>query len=392
MKSLHALRLLPLAGLLPLLALPVQAQEPGRFYTGASIGSSRAKLDEAGLAASRLNTGVSLTGLSSDERDTGYKLFGGYQFSPYLAVEAGLFSLGSFSFNGTTAPTGTLDGNFKYRGLNLDLVGRMPISENLSALLRVGAQRSWSRNSFGGSGMAVPISDPTPRTRGLNYKLGAGLQYQVGPQLSLRAELERYRINDALDRKANVNSVSIGLLIPFGSAPRAAPRATAPPAAPPPVMSAATPEPAPLPAPAPAALPPIIVAVPSAPAPRRISFSAEALFSFDQAGIRPEGRPALDEFAREAQASSYERIDVQGHTDRLGSSAYNQTLSLQRAEAVKAYLVSSAGISASKISASGKGEQQPITDAADCKGPKSTALIACLQPDRRVEIEVQGTR
>ena len=86
-------------------------------------------------------------------------------------------------------------------------------------------------------------------------------------------------------------------------------------------------------------------------------------------------------------------INVEGHTDRLGSEAYNQTLSLERADAVKAYLVSSGRIPAGKISAVGKGETMPVTVAADCKGDRQSAqLVTCLQPDRRVEIEVIGTR
>lgn len=82
-----------------------------------------------------------------------------------------------------------------------------------------------------------------------------------------------------------------------------------------------------------------------------------------------------------------------GHTDRIGSPKYNQKLSMQRAEAVKAYLVESAGIPADKISVTGMGETQPTTKLDECKGTKATKkLIACLQPDRRVEVEVHGTK
>jgi OmpA-OmpF porin, OOP family len=86
-------------------------------------------------------------------------------------------------------------------------------------------------------------------------------------------------------------------------------------------------------------------------------------------------------------------ITVEGHTDRLGATRYNQELSLRRAEAVKAYLVSSGGISPEKIAATGVGEATSITTAQDCAGNASRAkLIVCLQPDRRVDIEVIGTR
>ncbi len=81
-------------------------------------------------------------------------------------------------------------------------------------------------------------------------------------------------------------------------------------------------------------------------------------------------------------------VTVTGHTDRIGSAAYNTRLSMRRAEAVKAHLVE-LGIPAAKIVAAGKGETHPVTKPGECKGDKATKeLIACLQPDRRVEIEV----
>jgi OOP family OmpA-OmpF porin len=126
---------------------------------------------------------------------------------------------------------------------------------------------------------------------------------------------------------------------------------------------------------------------------RRVTFSAESLFGFDQSTVKPEGRAALDKFAADTRGTQFDVISVEGHTDRLGTPAYNQRLSLRRAEAVKAYLVSSGGFAADKVNVVGKGESSPVTQAADCKGNKPTAqLIACLQPDRRVDIEVTGSR
>lgn len=102
---------------------------------------------------------------------------------------------------------------------------------------------------------------------------------------------------------------------------------------------------------------------------------------------------ALDTFAGELKGTSYDVISVEGHTDRLGTAAYNQKLSAERADSVKSYLVSSGGVDGTKISATAKGETQPVTQADECKGNKATAkLIACLQPDRRVVVEVMGTR
>lgn len=140
------------------------------------------------------------------------------------------------------------------------------------------------------------------------------------------------------------------------------------------------------PAPAPAAAP----AAPK-PAAAKVTLAADALFDFDKAVLRPEGQKALDELVAKSGALDLEVILAVGHTDRLGSDAYNQKLSERRAAAVKTYLVGK-GIEANKVYTEGKGEKQPKTGTT-CKGnAKTKALIECLQPDRRVEIEIIGTQ
>ena len=127
------------------------------------------------------------------------------------------------------------------------------------------------------------------------------------------------------------------------------------------------------------------------PAADKIKLSADALFDFDRAELRAEGRQRLDQLAREAQDMNLEVILAVGHTDRIGSASYNQGLSERRAESVKDYLVSR-GVDSNRIYTEGKGETQPVTGA-DCDNVTGrSALIDCLQPDRRVEIEVIGTR
>ena len=125
----------------------------------------------------------------------------------------------------------------------------------------------------------------------------------------------------------------------------------------------------------------------------RVSFSADSLFDFDKSQIKPSGRQSLDKLAVDLRGTRYDTIQVTGHTDRLGSHAYNQKLSTRRAEAVSAYLTQSGGIAADRISARGVDGADPVTKPGDCKGAKPTpALVACLQPDRRVEVEVTGTK
>jgi OmpA-OmpF porin, OOP family len=123
----------------------------------------------------------------------------------------------------------------------------------------------------------------------------------------------------------------------------------------------------------------------------KITVAADALFDFDKAVLRPEGKAKLDELVSKAAAIKLEVILAVGHTDRLGGVAYNQKLSEKRAAAVKEYLVAK-GIEANRVYTEGKGKSQPVTGDT-CKGnAKTKALISCLQPDRRVDIEVIGTK
>jgi OOP family OmpA-OmpF porin len=97
--------------------------------------------------------------------------------------------------------------------------------------------------------------------------------------------------------------------------------------------------------------------------------------------------------AADLRGVDYTSVQVTGHTDRLGTSTYNTALSSRRAAMVRDYLVESGAVPAQKIYVHGAGEANPVTQAADCRGNAQTkALIACLAPDRRVEVEIQGTR
>lgn len=127
------------------------------------------------------------------------------------------------------------------------------------------------------------------------------------------------------------------------------------------------------------------------PSAEKVTVSADALFDFDKAVLRPEGKAKLDELASKAEALKLEAIIAVGHADRFGTAKYNQKLSERRAAAVKDYLVGK-GIAADRVYTEGKGSTQPVTKPDECKGKKSPKVIACLQPDRRVVIEVIGTK
>jgi OOP family OmpA-OmpF porin len=151
--------------------------------------------------------------------------------------------------------------------------------------------------------------------------------------------------------------------------------------APPP---APAPKPAPAPEPKPAPPPPAPKPAPEKPKPvaEKVTFAADVLFDFDKAVIKPEGRSKLDDLSSKMRGINLEVVIAIGHADSIGSDAYNQRLSVRRAEAVKAYLVSK-GIEANRVYTEGKGEKQPVADNKTRDGRAK---------NRRTEIEVIGTR
>jgi len=147
------------------------------------------------------------------------------------------------------------------------------------------------------------------------------------------------------------------------------------------------PAPAAVPAPAPAAAPaprpaPAAPVVPPAPVSEKVTFAADAFFDFDKSVLKPEGKAKLDDLVSKMSGINLEVIIAVGHTDSVGSDAYNQKLSVRRSEAVKAYLVTK-GVEKNRVYTEGKGEKQPVADNKTAEGRAK---------NRRVEIEVVGTR
>ena len=153
------------------------------------------------------------------------------------------------------------------------------------------------------------------------------------------------------------------------------------------------PKPAAPPVPIPVAPPPKPAPAPAKPAeapkPKVLRVTSTELFDFNKAALNDRARALLDNevIAKLGGFATIQYINVNGHTDRIGSPQYNQKLSEKRAEAVKAYLVSK-GVDGSKIETYGFGKTMPVKSCPDQKDRK--ALIACLEPNRRVEVEVQG--
>jgi OOP family OmpA-OmpF porin len=163
-----------------------------------------------------------------------------------------------------------------------------------------------------------------------------------------------------------------------------------PAAAPPPPPPAPVVQPAPPPPPPPA---PVAKPEPKPEPPKKpavINLASTELFEFNKAVLTPEARAKLDSevVAKLRDMKDVKFIIVNGHADRLGSAQYNQKLSEQRADAVRAYLVSK-GVDASKLETLGFGKTLPVKSCPDQKNRKE--LIECLSPNRRVVVEVQGT-
>ena len=130
-----------------------------------------------------------------------------------------------------------------------------------------------------------------------------------------------------------------------------------------------------------AVVPPAAVVAPVVVA-EKVTYAADAFFDFNKSVLKPEGKAKLDDLVSKVKGINLEVIIAVGHTDSVGSDAYNQKLSVRRSESVKAYLVSS-GIEKNRVYTEGKGEKQPVADNKTAEGRAK---------NRRVEIEVVGTR
>jgi OmpA-OmpF porin, OOP family len=217
--------------------------------------------------------------------------------------------------------------------------------------------------------------------------LGLGAQYLFNDTFGLQADLRHQwskseanapGTNFDADETIGNTLFNLGGVFRFG-----APAPVVAEAAPEPAPIAAAPEPMPEPAPAPEP-------AKCEPTMDTITVGAEKLFGFDKANLKDEGKAALDEAAAKIKANpEIKAVIVTGHTDRIGSDAYNQKLSERRANQVKDYLASQ-GVDPSLIEAVGKGEAEPVVQ---CTGNKATKkLVSCLQPNRRVTIQAEGKK
>jgi len=347
---------------------PLSMAADSGWYGGLGIGQARTEIDNAGIKSELLGAGLTTSTMSNDERDFAYKIFGGFKLNRNFALEAGYFDLGEFGFKATTSPTGTLTGKLKLRGLNFDAVGILPLAERFSAFGRIGLQYAQTKDSFAGTG-SVPVADTSPSKNAANFKAGLGVQYDLSEALGLRGELERYRINDAVGNRGDINMASVGLVFQFGAAkPAPAPQAETPPPA--------------VVAPAPVVVPePVLVVVPVKVKTAQYCSILDFQFEINQDDIQREEKEKLGVVGTFMNKYPDTTAVIEGHTDNVGAPEDNMKLSQRRAESVVSYLADEHKVAPSRLSAMGYGETRPIADNNTREGKQMNrrinAVIAC---------------
>ena len=366
MKSRVRLATIPAAlGLvtLALLALPAAAEDVPGPYIGGNLGGSVADIDTASIAGHLARSGLTMTSIDEDEAGIGFKLFGGYRFTPYFALEAGFFDLADVSFTARTSPPGSLSGNMALQGVFLDPLFIMPLTPRISSLIRVGVNYAEADTTYTATGS---VGAPPDRTRrAANYKFGAGFQYDFSEPFSLRLEAEQYRVDDAVGNDGDMQMISLGLIYHFWRKPAPAPAPR--PVAPAPVVERSS--------------GPVLVVVPAPARTEQYCSILDIAFEINLVEIQREEKERLAVVATFLKKYPEATAVIEGHTDDVGSDEDNLALSQRRAESVVSYLVDTYGIAPSRLQAMGYGETRPLMDNDSEEGKRMNrrigAVIAC---------------
>lgn len=308
------------------------------WYVGGNLGLSTSVIADKRVEESLLADGLTMTSISDDEEDYGYKLFGGYRFGRNFAIEAGIFDLGSFGYKAGTMPEGVREAELEVKGLNVDLVGMLPMTENFSALGRFGVQYATTEGAFSGTG-AVVVTVPNTKETESNYKFGFGVQYALNHNLALRGEAERFRIDDTVGHDGDVNLYSVGLVYRFIQQeekdeviePKAEEKAE-------------------------------VIVVPvavAAAAPVAVIVFEDVHFGFDKSQLSKEAKAILRRNLIVLQENPDASVRIAGYTSAKGTVKYNQLLSERRARAVRAFLIEEGIVQPEGVSIIGYGERRP---------------------------------
>lgn len=330
---------LAIAGLFSVASVSANAApQENTWYAGAKLGWSH--YTHLNLSKQAVNP------YNRDKNDLGAGVFAGYQVNPWLAIEGGYDYLGKMKYsfqNGHRSLTS--------QGLQLSAKASHEVMNDFDLYARLGVMgyRSTGKNTH---------------DTGASPLIALGGEYAYNTDWAVRAEYQW--VSDVGDKakvgaRPDSNLMSIGVVYRFG-------------------QNAETPVVAP------------VVVAPEIET-KRFTLTSDVLFNFNKSSLKAEGKEALAKLYQEMSNMGLQEKStvILGFTDRIGSDAYNLTLSEQRAQAVSQYLIT-LGLPESNLTVKGMGKADPVTGS-QCDAEKNrNNLIACLAPDRRVEIEVQGIK
>jgi OmpA-OmpF porin, OOP family len=205
---------LTVATMLLLASMPTSAQ----WYVGASAGGSDISFNNAAQSDQFLDLGFTNASTMSSRKDTGYRIFGGYQLHRYIAIEGAYADLGKFDFRTDVSPAGSLMGVTKISGFEVSAVGTLPVSDRFGVFARIGALAGETKTSYTGAGsVEVLIGGETQKKRSTQLSYGAGATFSINKNLSVRGEWSRYsRLGNALTGgQTDANLYAVGLVYRF---------------------------------------------------------------------------------------------------------------------------------------------------------------------------------
>ena len=212
-------RITPIAvAALAVIGLGAAAPSYAQWYVGGSIGKSDIKFNNAAQSDQFLDLGFTNPSTVSNTKDTGYRLFGGYQLHKYIAVEAAYVDLGRFSFRTDVTPRGSLTGSTRIDGFELSALGTLPIGDRFGLFARVGALAAQTKTSYtGGGSIETLIGGDTQKKRSTELVYGAGAMYNINKNLSVRGEWSRYERlgNIYTGGRTDANLYSLGVVYRF---------------------------------------------------------------------------------------------------------------------------------------------------------------------------------
>ncbi len=198
--------------------LGIAAPSYAQWYVGGSVGKSDIQFDNAAQSDQFLDLGFTNPSTVSNTKDTGYRIFGGYQLHKYFAIEGAYVDLGRFGFRTDVLPRGSLTGYTRIDGFELSAVGTLPLGERFGLFARVGALSAETRTSYTGDGsIETLIGGDTQKRRSTELAYGAGAMFHINKNLSVRGEWSRYeKLGSVLTGgRTDANLYSLGLIYRF---------------------------------------------------------------------------------------------------------------------------------------------------------------------------------